>query len=208
MGIAERKNREKAMRREQIMNAASELFMSRGFGSTTMEEIAKSAELSPALIYQYFKNKEDLYASLTVSSLYRLYEAMQAVNSNNRLSPEAKLMKIKDVWYKHYKSNQLLIRNILHIQLEDTLPNISKEVLHKMNEAGKKTQGVIADIFRQGVEQARFKKRHPIAVSDMIWAAFTGLVVWEDAKRKISPDKDFFKSTLDMVFEVLCKGFK
>lgn len=208
MGIAERKKREKALRREQIMNAARELFISQGFSSTTMEEIAKSAELSSALIYQYFKNKEDLYAALTISTVDQLHQALQKIRSDDKLTPKTKLIKIKEVMYNHFKSNQLLIRNILYIQLEGTLPNISKEVLDKMTEAGKKTLSVIADIFEQGVNEGKFKKRFPVAVSDMIWAVFTGLVVWEEAKRKFNPKKDFLKSTLDLTFEILCEGLK
>jgi AcrR family transcriptional regulator len=190
------------------MNAASELFMSRGFSSTTMEEIAKRAELSPGLIYQYFKNKEDLYAALNLLSLDNLDQALRKINSDTKLSAEEKLIIVKDEIYSHFKANQLLIRNILHIQLEDTLPNISRETLNKLNEAGKKTQRVISNIFMDGVKEGIFKERFPVAVADTVWALFSGLVVWEEAKRKISPEKDFLKSTLDTAFEILCKGLR
>lgn len=39
------------MRRQQIQEAAKEIFLLKGFNSTTMEDIAKKAELSPAFIY-------------------------------------------------------------------------------------------------------------------------------------------------------------
>ena len=207
MGIAERKEREKAIRREQIMNAASELFMSRGFGATTMEEVAKRAELSPALIYRHFKNKEDLYASLNLSSLQRLNQTLRSIKSDPDITVEEKLMKVKDELYNHFQRNQLLVRNVLHIQLEDTLTEISKENLNRLNRAGKSTQSTISEIFMQGVKEGKFKKRNAVAISDIVWAVFTGLVVWEEAKRKISPEKDFLKSTLDTAFEILCKGF-
>ena len=69
MGIRERKDREKDLRRQQIQEAAKELFLLKGFNSSTMEDIAKKAELSPATIYLYFKNKDELYVSLNLSSI-------------------------------------------------------------------------------------------------------------------------------------------
>ena len=60
MGIAERKEREKLQRRNDIIDAAEKVFFSRGFESATMDEIAEMAELSKGTLYLYFKSKEDL----------------------------------------------------------------------------------------------------------------------------------------------------
>ena len=60
MGIAERKEREKLKRRNDIIDAAEKVFFSRGFESATMDEIAEMAELSKGTLYLYFKSKEDL----------------------------------------------------------------------------------------------------------------------------------------------------
>jgi len=60
MGIAERKEREKLQRRNDIIDAAEKVFFSRGFESATMDEIAEMAELSKGTLYLYFRSKEDL----------------------------------------------------------------------------------------------------------------------------------------------------
>jgi len=60
MGIAERKEREKLKRRNDIIDAAEKVFFSSGFESATMDEIAEMAELSKGTLYLYFKSKEDL----------------------------------------------------------------------------------------------------------------------------------------------------
>ena len=57
MGIAERREREKRMRRRQIVDAAKKIFSIKGFSGATMENIAQEAELSPATLYLYFTNK-------------------------------------------------------------------------------------------------------------------------------------------------------
>ena len=47
-------------KREAISNAAIELITTIGFAETSMSKIAKAANVSPATIYVYFENKEDL----------------------------------------------------------------------------------------------------------------------------------------------------
>jgi len=47
-------------RRGQIVAAAIKLFGARGYYTVTIKDIAREAGISPGLIYQYFKNKEDV----------------------------------------------------------------------------------------------------------------------------------------------------
>jgi AcrR family transcriptional regulator len=61
MGLAERRQREKDQRRDDIINTANRLFFQKGFEGVTMEEIANEIELSKSTLYFYFKDKESLY---------------------------------------------------------------------------------------------------------------------------------------------------
>lgn len=61
MTVAERKQREKAQRREDILKAAEILFFSRGYDNVSMDEIANEVELTKPTLYLYFKDKESLY---------------------------------------------------------------------------------------------------------------------------------------------------
>ena len=64
MGTSERREREKAERRSQILGAARKLFWKNGFARTTMPAIAEEAELAPGTLYLYFPSKQALYAEL------------------------------------------------------------------------------------------------------------------------------------------------
>lgn len=61
MALAERRQREKEQRREDIVNAAEKLFFSRGYDNVSMDEIAGEVELSKPALYYYFKDKESLF---------------------------------------------------------------------------------------------------------------------------------------------------
>jgi hypothetical protein len=69
VGTRDRREREKEISRSQILNAAKEIFMSKGLRTATMENIARKAELSPGTIDTDFKNKGELYVVLNLIGL-------------------------------------------------------------------------------------------------------------------------------------------
>src|SRR5687768_4961003 len=48
----------------QIMLAAKDLFTSQGFGATSMDAIARMANVSKATLYAHFSGKEELFAAM------------------------------------------------------------------------------------------------------------------------------------------------
>jgi len=66
MGIAERKEREKEQRRNEIIDAAEKVFFKKGIENSTMDEVAEEAELSKGTLYLYFKSKEDLQFAISI----------------------------------------------------------------------------------------------------------------------------------------------
>ncbi len=59
-----RKEREKISRQKDILNAAQELFLRKGYHETTLEEIARQADFGKGTIYNYFDSKEELFRSI------------------------------------------------------------------------------------------------------------------------------------------------
>ena len=58
------RDRKKARRREDILNAASALFAAKGIDATTMAEIADAVDVSPPTIFNYFGNKDGILIAL------------------------------------------------------------------------------------------------------------------------------------------------
>src|ERR1700688_3381888 len=58
--IAQRREDEKERRRAEIIDAAEALYIKKGWPALTVEQVARSARLSRALVYVYFRDKEDL----------------------------------------------------------------------------------------------------------------------------------------------------
>jgi len=60
-------------RRQQIVSAATKLFSEQGYYSTTIQHIAREAGISVGLIYQYFRDKDDVLF-LTLKLVLETYE--------------------------------------------------------------------------------------------------------------------------------------
>ena len=67
---------------------------------------------------------------------------------------------------------------------------------------------MIAAVYQEGVEKGIFIPGHKNAHADILWAVFTGLILWEDAKKQLNPKKDFLKPTLDRAFDIFLRGIK
>ena len=72
MGVKERKLRQKKFLRQEILDAASELFVKEGFENVSMRRIADKIEYSPTTIYLYFRDKAELLEQVCAETFARL----------------------------------------------------------------------------------------------------------------------------------------
>ena len=83
MGVQERRAREKKELRQEILDAARELFVRDGFENVSMRKIAEKIEYSPTTIYLYFKDKADLLDCIceeTLGLLVRMQSTDKSVS--------------------------------------------------------------------------------------------------------------------------------
>jgi len=210
VGIKERKQREKEtqqrVRRKQILDAAKRVFHTRGFTSATVEDIAKEAELSPAALYLYFKNKDDIYVSLNLQLLEYLSGRLEHLYLKKGSGPEEKIAALKDLFYDVYSFDPLILINLFHLQASGGLKNLPSERISQLNALAGKSLRSLAAIFEQGQAEGRFETYHSTALADIVWMIFTGAVLWEESKRMINPDKEYLRPTLDMAIDIFRKG--
>jgi AcrR family transcriptional regulator len=90
MGYKERRQKEKDATREKIMNTALNIAIAEDWNAVTIRKIAEKIEYAPPIVYEYFKNKEDLLDELVhmghrmLHAQYRLskkeqYKARQSI---------------------------------------------------------------------------------------------------------------------------------
>lgn len=68
-----RKERDRLLRRNDILGAAERVFAEKGFHGASVEEIAAASEYGVGTLYLYFKDKNEIYFSVLTEKLDELY---------------------------------------------------------------------------------------------------------------------------------------
>jgi len=82
--IAERRQEEKERRRAEILEAAEAVARSAGWDAMTMDQVARKARLSRALVYVYFKDKSDLMFGIGERALALLRSRFEEAVARHR----------------------------------------------------------------------------------------------------------------------------
>ena len=208
MGTAERRKRERNYRADQIRNAAQKIFLERGYDETTIQRIAREAELSIGTIYFYFKTKEEIFASINLKIIEAVDQGLEGIIAQPSTGVEAKLNRAWELLFDVGCRSPLHKRALVHGQLQGSLQNISPPLLEALNDTGRRILNKVARILQEGMDQGVLLPAHPLALADLFWSTFTGVVSWEEAKHTTDPSKQFTKSTLDLAFETFLRGRK
>jgi AcrR family transcriptional regulator len=170
--------------------------------------IAGEAELSPGTLYLYFRNKDELYASLSLRVLQYLLIRLEHVSREKGLSAEERLEPLTEALYDVYTFDPLTIINMFHLQSSETLKNLSPELMAEIKSLSRRAIGIITTLFQQGIEEGCFIDRHPVAMADILWSLFSGIVLWEASKKIVDERKDYLKPTLEAGFEIFRRGIR
>ena len=89
----------KKVKRQLIIDAAIEVFSRNGFQNSTISQIARKANVAEGTIYQYFKNKEDLFFSIPVEKTKEFTRELD-LHLQGITGPVNKIRKF--IWYYLY----------------------------------------------------------------------------------------------------------
>lgn len=190
MGIIERKEREKARRRQQILAAAKKIVTTKGFRSTTMDDIAREAELSPTTIYGYFKNKEELLISLTFHSLQYLNLRLEEVFTvHGKADLGGKISALYDVLSDAYEFNPVIFENMFHILAAENLdcmtPTLRMQVKGLFNSIIENLTAIFAENGR-GDDSALGAGK----VVNLFFTLLSGVSVWSGISDHLIDDQN------------------
>ena len=169
MGIAERKARQKEGMRQEILDAARELFLKEGYESVSMRKIAEKIEYSPTTIYLYFKDKNELVDSLCEETFARLLATLERIGA--RCSDPIEQLHVCCRAYvdfglehpDHYRVTFLLSH-------DQAMPDA-----HGAETMGMKTFMYLRGGVEECISRGKFRKVDVDVTSQAIWAALHGI---------------------------------
>ncbi len=114
-----RKVRERNAHRQEIMDAARELFALKGFHNTTLDEVARHAEFGKGTIYNYFSSKEELLYGIIDRLTNDLFTIAQLSIQSRRGDVRDQFVSYAEGMISHARDNadlfNLVIREMNHL---------------------------------------------------------------------------------------------
>lgn len=211
MGIAERKEREKEQRKNDIVDAAERVFFKKGHEEATMDDVAEEAELSKGTLYLYFKNKEDLYLAIHLRGnriLYSIFE--NAVNNENiGIEKTRAIGKAYVEFFNKYPDyfNAMLYFESREIDFEDQ-NSVAAECLVE----GKATLHLLIESINTGIKDGSIRANiDPIKTAINLWGQTTGVLQIASLKEKMVLMKNFnitAQDVIDYCFDLIYHSLK
>lgn len=151
------------VRREHILSVAMEAFAKKGFDKATMREIAAAAKLPVGALYLYFKNKDEILA--TIFDQYLRQIETQAVAAATRgATPREKLRNIITVNLENFDRFQKHIR-VMNRETKALAPDVRKRVIERMH----RFIALFNDAVATGVASGEFRKSvDPVLIGNLI----------------------------------------
>lgn len=167
--------RRKDARPQELLAAALDLFVERGFAATRLEDVARRAGVSKGTLYLYFANKEELFKAMVRETIVPvLGEAEQSIAAFDGSSGDL-LRAILRSWWQRYGCTKLAGVTKLMMAEAGNFPELNRfyneEVIDRAN-------AMIARILERGMACGEFRSVDTELMTLILTAPMVMLMMW------------------------------
>jgi TetR/AcrR family transcriptional regulator len=167
----QRRRRHQLLSREQLLDAAEEIFGRKGYHETTLKEVAELAEFSVGSVYSFFDNKDDLFRQIFVRRGSQFMEGLRDVLTTTDAPPLEQLHRLVDFEVQWFREHRHFGRLFLRHASASLLPSEGGQdevILANYAEA----MELQADVFRRGQAAGSFRPGPPAVFARL----FSGII--------------------------------
>ena len=137
--------------REKILITAERLFREIGYQKTTVADIAKSLQMSPANVYRFFDSKSSINAGVARRLMGEVEQASQTIAARKRKSAEARLRELLTTIHR-MNSDRYVADSKMHemvaVAMEENWNVCTAHMEH--------LTGLVAAVIAEGVTEGEF----------------------------------------------------
>jgi AcrR family transcriptional regulator len=179
--VSTRRERRHADTRDEILAAAREVLQERGAADLSLREIARRADFSPAALYKYFDNKDELVGALADAAMNSLVAAFAAVPAG--LPPDRRAVEFGLVYLAFSREH---LADVTVIELHESTAHP-----HPLTEDHTALEEAVVGLFREGIAAGVFSGAPEDAetMAYGAWALVQGLARFERVQRPAIADR-------------------
>ncbi len=200
---ARRWSRRKSARPQELVAAALDLFVERGYAATRLEDVAAAAGVSKGTVYLYFANKKELFKTVVRENLVpALVRGTDLVDSYEGSTPEL-LRELLRGWWGLIGATPVAGLTKLIMAESANFPDIARFYHEEVMVPGDE---LFARVLARGVARGEFRALPANPTTTLICAPLVFLMLWQRAFR-IGSDVDIDpEAFLDNLLQVLLFG--
>ncbi len=191
----------------ELVQAALELFVERGYSSTRLDDVAQRAGVSKGTIYLYYGSKEELMrAAIRLAVQPKLQFAEEAMERSDHSTRELLRMIVTNWLQDYFDSPGSPSRGILKLLVSEcrNFPELGHFYVEEVVQRGR---GFWLKLLQRGIDRGELRAINPEAYLAVVTAPLTFLSIWQHSLglfEKPSIDARVYMETyLDMLFEGL-----
>jgi AcrR family transcriptional regulator len=151
-----RRAREKARQRREILAVALGLFSEKGYHNVSMHEIARTAEFAVGTLYNFFRNKEDLYRALLLELSDKFHYTLTTAIEESDDETE-KLRNYVRAKGQVFRENASMIR-LYFAETRGATYTLIADLDPEIRERYARFLKTLASIFESGMKKKKFER--------------------------------------------------
>jgi AcrR family transcriptional regulator len=175
--IAERRQEEKDRRRTEIVEAAEALYREVGWDAVTMDSVARRARLSRALVYVYFKDKQDLHFAIALRAMVMLEKRFEEASSRDHIGLE-KIIALGRAYMAYSHEFPFYFDACARLELHAPSAGTPMEQELACMQVGNRVHAIVVDALALGQRDGSIRKDvGDLAVtSRVLWGFMHGII--------------------------------
>jgi len=197
--------RRKDARPQELLAAALDLFVERGYAATRLDEVAARAGVSKGTLYLYFENKEELFKAVVRENMVPpLADAEELINNFEGHSSHLLRLCI-DGWWQRIGATKLSGISKLMMAESGNFPDVARFYHEEVVSRG---GALLARIIERGVALDEFRPVETTMATRVIIAPMLMLTMWRHSLHACHLDPIDPDAFLDCLVDLLTRGFE
>jgi AcrR family transcriptional regulator len=195
--------RRKEARPHELLEAALDLFVERGYAATRLDDVARQAGVSKGTLYLYFTNKEELFKAVVRENLFPvLTEAEEIIAQFDGSSAELFREFILKWWEKIGDTKLSGITKLMMAE-SGNFPEVTQfyhdEVILRSN-------AIIIQMLERGIARGEFRRIDTANANRVICAPIIMLMLWKHSFAACQLEPMSPQEYLDCFIDLLLRG--
>jgi AcrR family transcriptional regulator len=208
VGTTGRREREKAKRREDILQAAREVFFD-GSRRATIDDVAARAEVSKGTVYLYFESKEAILAHLVLEGIDILSGLLETAYAPKKdLAADERVRRLARAYLKFSKTYPKYFRLLMAFDHGRFRERVPASLYREIAQRSLASLRWVEQAFEQGRVSGEFAIADAHRAAGVLWAALNGVLFLLDHPLR----QDILGVSLDALFdsttELLLRGYR